>query len=410
MLQTIADSWRVAAKDLKELVRDRVLIVTFLIMPIFMMIMVGYIFPSQNSLKNIPIGIANQDNGTIGQNLATIFKELKSENTRAFEIKEYKSTKAIKDGIRKQEISGGVVIPTNFSTNISTNKQAHVAVVQDQSNPQISALTTQALTKVIEAFSSKLGEQKISKLLVIQQQLQQLTRQKTTSDVKTGAKPSAVPFVTSIKTRYEVLVPGKQNYFEFVAPGIMAMVVLTAVLTGLAGAVAKEREQGTLDGILIAPIGRLSIISGKALAQSIRGLIQGGIVLLLSIAVFGVTVHGSFLLVALLLFLGIFSFVGLGVLVSASVAEQETATQMLFMFQFPMIFLSGAFFPIQQMPKAMQSISHLLPLTYAIEALRKIIILGADINAVRSEILILLMFGVVSLVISVPVFKRLVTR
>jgi ABC-2 type transport system permease protein len=89
----------------------------------------------------------------------------------------------------------------------------------------------------------------------------------------------------------------------------------------------------------------LSIILGKALSQSIRGLAQGVIVLLLAIFLFGVKIHGSFILVALLLFLGIF-FVGLGILVSASAAEQETATQMLFMFQFPMLFLSGAFFPL----------------------------------------------------------------
>lgn len=146
------------------------------------------------------------------------------------------------------------------------------------------------------------------------------------------------------------------------------------------------------------------------MSQSIRGLVQGAIVLLLAFLLFGVTVHGNLLLIVLLLLLGIFSFVGLGILVSAIATEQETATQLLFMFQFPMLFLSGVFFPIQMMPEFMQKIAQVIPLTYAITALRKVMVLGAGLAAVRTEILILLIFGVVTLSISVPVFKRVITR
>ena len=65
-------------------------------------------------------------------------------------------------------------------------------------------------------------------------------------------------------------------------------------------AISREKEQGTLDGILISPINRLSIILGKALAQSIRGLIQGAIVMILAIIFFGVTIHGNILLIILI--------------------------------------------------------------------------------------------------------------
>jgi ABC-2 type transport system permease protein len=80
------------------------------------------------------------------------------------------------------------------------------------------------------------------------------------------------------------------------------------------------------------------------------------------------------------------------------------------MFQFPMLFLSGAFFPLQQMPKIMQNIAHLLPLTYAIEALRKIMILGGGISEVRNELIVLVVFGAVTLIIALPLFNRLVKR
>ena len=174
--------------------------------------------------------------------------------------------------------------------------------------------------------------------------------------------------------------------------------------------VSREKETGTLDGILIAPISRLAIILGKATAQATRGLAQGIMVLVLSIIFFHVTINGSVILVLLILLLGIFSFVGMGILVSASATEQETATQLLFMFQFPMLFLSGVFFPIQQMPVVMQYISKIIPLTYAIEAMRKVMILGGNMASVSNDLIILVIFGAVTLIIAVPVFKMMITQ
>ena len=111
-----------------------------------------------------------------------------------------------------------------------------------------------------------------------------------------------------------------------------------------------------------------------------------------------------------LMFLGIFSFVGLGILVSAMATRQETATQLLFMFQLPMILLSGVFFPIQQMPKVIQVISKGIPLTYMVTALRKVLVLGAGLVAVKTEILVLVLFGIITLTVAVPVFRWVMTR
>ncbi|MFH1509484.1 MAG: ABC transporter permease [bacterium] len=398
-MKSLHDIWKITKKDLLEFSRDRMRLVTFVIMPIFMMILTGFIFPSQSTLTGIEIGVVNNDD-QMGQALIDTVANLEIvEGKKAFNVETYDSLEAIKEGIRKQEVSGGIVIPENFATAIAANEQTEVTIVEDQSNPQIMAITTQTLSQMVTGFSKGLEQQKVSSIL--------------TSTVSAGTPPDqnlVQAIVTPIKISLAGLFTGETNYFEFVAPGIMAMVVMTAVLTGLAGSVSREKEQGTLDGILISPIGRLSIILGKAAAQSIRGLIQGAIVLLLAVFLFGVTINGNLFLVLLILLLGVFSFVGLGVLVSASATEQETATQVLFMFQFPMLFLSGAFFPIQQMPEFMQKIAHVLPLTYAIEALRKVMILGGGISDISTEFIILIIFGVTTLIVSVPIFKKMVTR
>jgi ABC-2 type transport system permease protein len=206
------------------------------------------------------------------------------------------------------------------------------------------------------------------------------------------------------------IIPGEPNYFQFVAPGIMAMVVMMSLMTGLPHAISYEKDIGTLDGMLVAPINRLSIIVGKVLAQTTRGMIQGFIILVLAILIFGVTIYGSILLVILLLFLGVFSFVGLGILITSFTENEETASMLMMTFMFPMMFLSGVFFPIQQMPWFMQRIAYVLPLTYATTALRKVIILGAGVSAITTEILVMVGFGVVLLAVAVPLFKRAMSK
>lgn len=399
-MQTIKDILHIAKKDLIEFSRDRLRLATFIIMPIFMMILTGFIFPSQNTLKNIPIGIANQDNQQYGNQLVQIITDLKQDDEPSFKTSNYSDQNAIIDGIKKQTISGGIVIPQNFSESITKNEQPQITIVEDQSNPQISAVVDQVLSKVVEGYGQQIGLQKTAQVITVT----------TAPAEQKNVMGQAAAIMQPIKSAIVGIIPGNPNYFEFVAPGIIAMIVMTAVLTGLAAAISKEKEDGTLDGILISPINRLAIILGKALAQSVRGLIQGAIVLLLAVTLFGVSIHGNLLLITLILLLGIFSFVGLGILVSAMASEQETATQILFMFQFPMLFLSGVFFPILMMPQFMQAISKFIPLTYAINALRKVMVLGANMADIQTELLILLIFGAVTLTIAVPVFKKVITK
>jgi ABC-2 type transport system permease protein len=220
---------------------------------------------------------------------------------------------------------------------------------------------------------------------------------------------NSLAIVQPYNIQTESVISGHFSYFDFIAPGIMAMTVMMSVMTGLPAAISHEREVGTLDGMMVAPINRLSIILGKTLAQTARGLLQGVIILGLATVLFGVTVHGSILLVFGLLLLGVFSFVGLGVVITSFAKDQETAMMIMMTLMFPMMFLSGVFFPIQQMPWYMQDISKLLPLTYASQALREVMVLGAGIPAISTELTILIVFGVVMIAIALPVFRRAMT-
>jgi ABC-2 type transport system permease protein len=393
----ISNSFRIAWKDLLELFRNRLGLVMLVLMPLFMMVMVGYIYPSSNTLSNVPVALANQDasyyNSTVGSQAFLSGLQFINNRTGMLTITNATGVDEIKDLIQKGDVEGGLVIPSNFTESILSGEQGTVIIVTDQSNPQVSATIQAALTAVFQQMGTMLAQQKVQQL----------------NPAAVNASNS-LAIVQPYNIQTEGVVSGHFSYFDFIAPGIVAMTVMMSVMTGLPAAISHEREIGTLDGMMVAPINRLSIILGKTLAQTARGLLQGAIILTLATVLFGVTIHGSILLVIGLLLLGVFSFVGLGIVLTSFAKDQETAMMLMMTLMFPMMFLSGVFFPIQQMPWYMQDISRVLPLTYASQALRKVMVLGAGVPAIATELTILIVFGVVMTAIALPVFRRMMTR
>jgi ABC-2 type transport system permease protein len=391
MIRSLLHSFYIGMKDLREFTRDRMQLVALILMPIFMMIMMGFIFPSENSLENTPFGIVNLDEGMTGQQITASLEQMATEpGEKVFDVATPESETAAIDLIKKQTIEGAIIIPSDFSATIASGNQGKITVITNQSNPQISSILSGMLDRIMSELSYLMATVQVTSLI---------------PDV---SNPEAVVRPFTVETRG--VVPGESNYFQFMAPGLMAMVIMMAVMTGIAASVSQERELGTLDGMLSAPTSRLSIILGKSFAQIVRGLLQSGITLLLAILIFGVSIHGSPLLLVFLLILTVFSFVGIGMLVSAMASQQQTAITIMMTLTMPMMFLSGAFFPIQQMPDIMQWISRVLPLTYAVDALRKCIVLGTSISGMMMEILVMVGFGVFFMIVAIPVFKRVITR
>jgi ABC-2 type transport system permease protein len=385
----LSHSFRIAWKDLKELYRNRLGLVLLVLMPLFMMVMVGFIYPSGNSLPtNLPVALVNEDAGYgnsifLGQNFTMAFQYINSMND-TFALSNATSADDIKSMVQKGDIEGGIIIPSNFTASIVTGQQGTLIIITDESNPQISATIQTALSIVFDQMGTAFALQRLNQ--------------------------TDLAIVKPYSVQTEGVVPGTPSYFDFIAPGIMAMTVMMSVMTGLPVAISQEKEVGTLDGMMVAPINRLSIILGKTLGQTARGLLQGVIILVLAAVLFHVVIQGSILLVFGLLLLGVFSFVGLGIVITSFAKDQETAQMMMMTLMFPMMFLSGVFFPIQQMPWYMQDISKVLPLTYASQALRKVMVLGAGIPDITTELTVMIVFGVIMTAIAVPVFRRMMTR
>lgn len=174
------------------------------------------------------------------------------------------------------------------------------------------------------------------------------------------------------------LTPGV-DFIKFIYPGIIAMTVLmTSVFSGLS--VVWDREFGFLKEVLVAPLSRSGIVLGKAAGGTTVAVLQGIIMLVLA-PVLGITLTPTLIvkLVPVLIVVSL-SLSGLGILVASRMRSQQGFHVVVQLIVFPLIFLSGVFFPVNNVPIWLEVISKVNPLTYGVDAIRQLF-LGGDLTA-----------------------------
>lgn len=392
VMKILRDSYHVMYKDMLELKRNRMSLAALFLMPLLFLVMFGFIFPTGNTQQHMPMGLVNLDQGQ-GSNEFIAQLELMNKNTSYMDFQNYSGVDEAKTAINKGKIYGVFIIPPGFTENLTSGKSADFTVYIDNSNPQSAMQIQQVLTSTVNGMNNIKAEANVVEL-------------GNTTNQQVNPQAIIFPYIPNVETT----IPGETNYFNFLAPGLMIMIVMMSVMTGIPEAISKEKEMGTFDGMLSAPISQISVIIGKTAALCTRGFIQCVIILAIAIVLFGVTIQGNILLAFFMLLLGIFSFIGIGIMAISMSGDQASSTMIVNLLMFPMMFLGGIFYPIQQMPWFMQAISKLIPLTYAADAMRKIMLLNAGLSDVLTQIVILIAFGVVTMAIAVPLFRKSMTR
>ena len=193
--------------------------------------------------------------------------------------------------------------------------------------------------------------------------------------------------------------PNLEDRAYFV-PGIMANVVLIATLILTAISVVREREMGTLERLLVTPLGRLEFLLGKLIPVACVGLFDVALISVMAIGWFEVPFRGDFfaLFVASLLFLT--SSLGLGLLVSSYASTQQQAVLTAFFFVMPMVILSGFAFPIRNMPEGVQLLTWLDPLRYYLVIVRDLFLKGGGISNYPFEFSMMVLLGISALLLS----------
>ena len=185
-----------------------------------------------------------------------------------------------------------------------------------------------------------------------------------------------------IKSSAKSILTKKYRFIEFFVPGIIAMSVMTLSLFGTVDSDTELQQKGVIRKLSTTPITRSDWILSNIFYQFILALISTVTMLLVSYAVFDVSLHiNAWLLVFILL--DVFAFVGIGMLLTRYVKEAQSAAAATNAISYPMMFLSGSFFPIELMPGFLQKFAKALPLFYVNEGLRASMVFEDNMTALR---------------------------
>jgi ABC-2 type transport system permease protein len=192
------------------------------------------------------------------------------------------------------------------------------------------------------------------------------------------------PFIRSAETS---ILTRKYRFIEFFVPGIIAMAVMTLSLFGTVNLNTELRQKGIIRKLTTTPITRTDWILSDILYQFILAVGSTTAMLLVSYAVFDVSLNIDAWLLAFIL-LDVFAFVGIGMILTRFARESQSAAAAANAISFPMMFLSGSFFPIELMPGFLQTISKILPLYYVNEGLRAAMVFEDNMAALRDAAVI----------------------
>ncbi len=189
-------------------------------------------------------------------------------------------------------------------------------------------------------------------------------------------------------------------------PGTIALILMlvSAMMTSIS--ITREKEMGTMEILLVSPLKPIQIILGKVTPYLALSFINAVSIILLGKFVFGVPINGSAILLLFMSILFIIMALSLGILISTVANSQQTAMFIsMFALMLPTILLSGFIFPIENMPKVLQWLAHIMPPKYFITALKSIMLKGTGILYIWKEILFISGLTVVFIVLSLKKFK-----
>jgi ABC-2 type transport system permease protein len=191
-----------------------------------------------------------------------------------------------------------------------------------------------------------------------------------------------------------------------VVPGLVGLILTMTMVMLTSMALARERERGTLEQIIVSPVTRLELITGKITPYVMIGYVQMSLVLFLGKYVFQVPIVGSLPLLYGVAFLFISACLALGMFISTMVQTQQQAMQMTFFVFLPNVLLSGFMFPFQAMPRAAQFIGECLPLTHFLRMVRAIVLRGAGLTDLTRELSALTIIVVVLVAVATVRFRK----
>lgn len=356
------------AKEFKHVFRDSRTLVVLFGMPLVMMLLFGFVL--RNEVRNARIGILDLSHDELTRQIS--HKLIASDYFRIEKV--FRSDEEVHNEFRKGRIKEVIVFEADFARNLRQYGKASVQIVADASDYNLAKTLVDYTSAILADFGREYQP-------------------------ASGGMALITPEIQMVYN------PGLKSVYMFV-PGIMAVILMliSALMTSIS--IAREKEIGTMEVLLVSPLRPLQIVAGKVFPYLLLSFLNALIIILLSITVFGLPVSGNMALLLLVCLLFILLALSLGILISTIAASQQTAMFISMIgLMLPTLLLSGFIYPIDNMPVILQVLCHAMPPKYFIDAVKTIMLKGGGLAYVWVELLVIIGFTALFIALTVRKFK-----
>lgn len=350
--------------SLKMYFRNVTAVFFTMFIPIILVVIFGLLNSGDNS-GSIKIALSNNSKTELAKNFEGSLKKIK-----AFKIDEV-SEKEAREQLGKGKIDLQVVIPEDFGKTGQTGlKPSTVAAYYNQGKPGSGQTAGLIIGQVMSQYNAKITNS--PQLLTLK---------------NTGVKTNNL------------------NYIDFLLPGIIAMTIMQLGVFSVAFGFISFKTSGALRRMQATPLHPINFLAAQSVTRVLIGIMQ--VLLLLGIGVYAFNMHliGSLLNMLVMALIGTVTFLAFGFGIAGWAKDENQAAPVANLISFPMLFLSGTFFPRESFPEYLQKITDYLPLTYLADGLRRIANEGASLWTVRGDILGLAIWAIIAFFIAVRLFK-----
>ncbi len=319
--------------NVKSFLRDRAALFWTLAFPLIFVVLFGSIFSGGSNDRTI--GFADLDGSAPSQQLAGAFAAVDGVKLETGDASELQAK--MKDG----QLSAVIVVPQGFGATVAARTApAQVTIYTDPSQSSADGSTRQLVGFVLAAVNQQAA----------------------------GVPPAVMPDFQAIQTN-------DLSFISYLVPSILGMSLMQVGIFAAIPLVA-DRVKLILKRLQATPLQRWQLVGSNVLMRLIIAVVQTIIIVGVGAAFYGVEIAGSWLMIAGLILLGSLAFIATGYVIASFAATEDAANAMTSAVQFPMMFLSGTFFPIAAMPDPLKAVARVLPLTYLNDALRQVMVDG----------------------------------
>jgi ABC-2 type transport system permease protein len=362
----------IVEREMRKFFRSPALMMASMIFPLVQLIVLGNAFGGK--IKDAKLGIVDEDGGTQALRIREAFDSVRA-NIRTFVPVYYDNEKQATEDVKNGKIQGAVIIPPQYSAHVYEQNHPQIALIVDNSDNFMSSTLEQELTDLTNALNQP----------TIQPRLIQQT-------------------ALSIVELYPYI-----EYMKYLLPGSITLAMFVSVMIGGGMLYIDDKARGVHEGYLVTPITKTELVFGLNAAGAIKAVLTGVIITIIGSLLAGVGSifdFGTIVGLLVMILLTSVAFNTMMFLLMVRVDDPLVPRAIFGILNTLLFFPSGSIYPVQAFPRWLQAIAKADPFTYAVHGFKSLLLKETGLVPIWTDMLYLTIFGIVTLAIATPLFKR----